>query len=127
MTLTFHQQWWLLDRAAAKIVTRNDSTKNFEGIFASDEGYFGTVLAMEGYPVDDLVYDENVTWTHWEKLEAEEEAEMKKTGRLGKAGSPETHPELAKKHLVKILRSDALFARKFPPGADVGKYRLHLI
>jgi len=121
----FHQQWWLLDRAAAKMVVRNDYTESFKKIVASDEGYFGTVLAMEGYPVDDLVYNENVTWTHWKKLEADEEAKMKKLGRTGKAGSPENHPTLAKNHLATILRSDAIFARKFPPGADVGNYRFH--
>lgn len=121
----FHQQWWLLDRAAAKLAVKNDRTESFESIVASDEGYFGTILAMEGYPVDDLVYNKDITWTYWDKLEKEEEAKMKKIGQPGKAGSPASHLKLEKKHLVEILRSDAIFARKFPPGADISKYQLH--
>jgi hypothetical protein len=102
----------LLDRVAAKMAVRTDHTKGFEEVFASDEGYFGTVLAMEGYPVDDLVYNEDVTWTHWPEEE--------------EAASPTAHEKLEREHLVSILRSGAVFARKFPPGADIGTYRLHL-
>jgi hypothetical protein len=107
----FHQQWWLLDRVAAKLVVGVDRTEDFEDVFASDEGYFGTVLAMAGYPVDDVVYNQDVTWTHWPKEGA---------------GSPASHDRLARAHLVSMLRSGAIFARKYPPGADVGNYRLHL-
>ena len=106
----FHQQWWLLDRAAAKMVSRNDHTSRFENVFAADEGYFGTVLSMEGYPVDDLVYKKDITWVHWPE----------------KSDSPTSHETLEKDHLVEILHSDALFARKFPRGGDIGKYRLHM-
>jgi hypothetical protein len=116
----------LLDRADAKLIVKNDYTKNFEKIVASDEGYFGTVLAMEGYPVDEFVYNENVIWTHWKKLKADQEAEMKKIDQLGKAGRPENHDKLGKNHLIEILRNDAIFARKFPRGADVAQFRLHL-
>jgi len=107
----FHQQWWLLNRVAARLATRIDKTGGFEEVFASDEGYFGTVLVMAGYPVDDLVYNKDVTWTHWPEKGA---------------GSPAAHETLAGEQLVSILRSGAIFARKFPGGADVGRYRLHL-
>ena len=106
----FHQQWWLLDRAAAVMVARHDHTEKFAQMFAPDEGYFGNVLIMEGYPVDDLVHDKDLTWTHWGK----------------NAGSPDTHPIIAPEHLTEILTTDPFFARKFPQDTDIRKYRLHL-
>lgn len=121
----FHQQWWLLDRVAAKMVVKRDYTQCFEEVFASDEGYFGTVLAMEGYPVDDLVYDQDVTWTYWPRLQPNDD-DLNNQGRGGRAGSPAAHEILSREHLVSILRSGAIFARKFPPGADIARYRLHL-
>ena len=106
----FHWQWWLLDRTAATMVTRHDHTDKFANMFAPDEGYFGTALMLEGYPVDDVVHDKDLTWTHWEK----------------DAGSPNSHPVISSEHLSEILNSDAFFARKFPKGADIGTYGLHL-
>ena len=92
------------------MVARHDHTEKFANMFAPDEGYFGTVLMMEGYPVDDLVHDKDLTWTHWGK----------------NAGSPDTHPIIAPEHLTEILTTDPFFARKFPQDADIRKYRLHL-
>jgi hypothetical protein len=106
----FHSQWFLLNREAAKIVVRKDYTEGFKNYFASDESYFGTVLAMEGYPVDDLVYNHNVTWVHWDKTAPRH---------------PTSHKILKGHHLTDILHSDALFARKFPPEADIREYELH--
>lgn len=80
-------------------------------VVALQERILGVVLAMAGYPVDDFVYNQDATWTHWPKEGA---------------GSPASHDRLARERLVSILRSGAIFARKFPPGADVGKYGLHL-
>jgi len=55
--------------------------------------------------------NKDVTWTHWPEKGA---------------GSPADHDQLAGEQLVSFLRSGAIFARKFPGGADVGRYRLHL-
>ena len=57
-------------RTAAVLATRHDHTDKFANMFAPDEGYFGTVLMIEGYPVDDIVHDKDLTWTHWEKTPA---------------------------------------------------------
>ncbi|MBK1834570.1 beta-1,6-N-acetylglucosaminyltransferase [Roseibacillus ishigakijimensis] len=105
----FHAQWWLLDRTCAQLVTRRDYTEAMKTVFAADEGYFGTVLNLEGYPLDDHVLAEDVTWTHWQK----------------DAGSPDSHRTITREHLAAIVSSRALFARKFPPGADLGNYGLH--
>ena len=91
------------------MVTRHDHTEKFANMFAPDEGYFGTALMMEGYPVDDIVNDKDLTWTHWEK----------------NAGSPESYLAITPEHLSEILNSDGFFARKFPKEADISKYRLH--
>ncbi|MDA7892169.1 beta-1,6-N-acetylglucosaminyltransferase [Akkermansiaceae bacterium] len=105
----FHPQWWLLDRTATRVVTRNDNTSQFENFFASDEAYFGSTLMREGYPVDDLVDSRDLTWTHWER----------------ETGSPNEYSELPPEKLRDIINSDCFFARKFPAGADIGIYRLH--
>lgn len=74
-----------------------------------DEAYFATVLRLQGYPLHDLVYNKDLTWTNWEKS----------------AGSPNAWINIPQDKLADILHSDALFARKFPVGSDIGKYGLH--
>jgi hypothetical protein len=105
----FTSQWWLLDRAAAIIASGPDYTPNFEAMFAPDEGYFATVLALQGYPLDGEVINADVTWTSW------------KTGK----GSPEEWPNVTQDMIRSIVHSGAMFARKFPVGADIGKLGLH--
>lgn len=105
----FHQQWWLLDRAAAVMVTRSDRSGQFGDYLASDEAYFGTNLMMEGYPVDDLVDDRDLTWTHWPH----------------DSGRPEEFLKISSEQLRDLVNSDCFFARKFPPGADIANYDLH--
>lgn len=105
----FTSQWWLLDRTAAIFAAGQDYTPLFEKMFVPDEAYFATVLAMQGYPLEGEVVKKDVTWTWWEK----------------DAGSPNEWPELPLERLESLLHSGALFARKFPKGADIGKLGLH--
>jgi hypothetical protein len=105
----FTSQWWLLDRTAAVFAAGQDYTPLFEKMFVPDEAYFATVLAMQGYPLEGEVVKNDVTWTWWEK----------------DAGSPNEWPELPLERLEGLLHSGALFARKFPKGAGVGKLGLH--
>jgi hypothetical protein len=104
----FQPQWMLLDRVAAVWAAVPDFTDAFAGMFAADEAYFATVLCLQGYPLEDLVLGKDSTWTHWEG-----------------GGSPRSHMVLEPRHVRAILHSGALFARKFPPGADVGNWGLH--
>lgn len=105
----FQQQWWLLERMAAEWVARADYTEVFAGVPYSDEAYFGTVLSLLGYPVEDRVVNKDITWTHWEK----------------NMGSPESFPVVDSSTVQRISESDAWFARKFPVGSDIGKWGLH--
>lgn len=105
----FHSQWVMLDRVAATFVVFQDMTSYFEKMFVPDEAYFATVLRMQGYPLHDLVHNKDLTWTNWEKS----------------AGSPNAWMNIPQDKIADILHSDALFARKFPVGADIGKYGLH--
>ena len=105
----FTSQWWLLDRTAAIFSAGQDYTPLFEKMFVPDEAYFATVLAMQGYPLEGEVVKKDVTWTWWEK----------------DAGSPNEWPELPLERLESLLHSGALFARKFPKGADIGRLGLH--
>lgn len=105
----FMPQWWLMDRAAAVFSTGQDYTTLFEKLHVPDESYFATVLSMQGFPLEGDVVRNPVTWTWWEKGE----------------GSPKAWPELPREQLENLLHSGALFARKFPVGADIGEYGLH--
>jgi hypothetical protein len=105
----FQPQWWLLDRVAATFSAGKDFTEMFEKMPVPDEAYFATVLAMQGYPLEGIVLKKDVTWTSWEK----------------DAGSPSAWETLPKDRLADMIHSGGLFARKFPKGADIGKYGLH--
>lgn len=105
----FQSQWWLLDRVTATISAGQDFTEMFEKMAMPDEAYFATVLNMQGYPLEGQVLKKDVTWTWWEK----------------DAGSPSSWETLPRERLAEMIHSGALFARKFPKGADIGKYGLH--
>jgi hypothetical protein len=104
----FQSQWWLLERTAAEWVARADYTDVFQKMEVPDEGYFSTVLCLLGFPLDDFVEKAASTWTRWEG-----------------GPHPLSHEKLADDDLRSILESGALFARKFPKGADVGRFGLH--
>lgn len=104
----FQAQWWLLERTAAEWVARVDYTDLFAKMEVPDEGYFSTVLCLLGFPLADRVVPTPSTWTHWE------------------GGShPLSFETLPPADLERIVESGALFARKFPKGAEVGRYGLH--
>jgi hypothetical protein len=105
----FASQWWLLDRIAAIFSVGEDLTHLFEKMFAPDEGYFATVLAMQGYPLEGLVMKTDVTWKSWE------------VGGV----SPTGWIDLPQDRLESLLHSNAFFARKFPKGATIAKLGLH--
>lgn len=105
----FQSQWWLMDRVAATFAAGQDFTEMFEKMFVPDEAYFATVLAMQGYPLDGEVLKKDVTWTFWEK----------------DAGSPNEWTSLPADRLRDLVHSSALFARKFPKHADIGRHGLH--
>jgi hypothetical protein len=105
----FTSQWWLMDRVTAILSAGMDYTDIFEDMFVPDESYFATVLAMQGFPLEDGVLRRYSTWTSWEK----------------DAGSPTAWATLSHEKLQELLHCGSLFARKFPVGADIGRYRLH--
>lgn len=105
----FHSQWMLLDRVAAVFAAAQDFTEMFGRMSVPDEAYFATVLSMQGYPLEGNVLKKDVTWTNWEK----------------DAGSPDSWRFLPVDRLHDMIHSGALFARKFPKGADIGRYGLH--
>lgn len=106
----FSSQWWLFDRTAAMMVMRNDYSDLFAEVFAADETYFATILKMAGYPLEDFILNEEVTWTQWSKG----------------AGSPQSHETIGRKHVQEMVSSKALFARKFPANSDFAIYGLYL-
>lgn len=101
-------QWMILDREAAAWILMEDHTNAFDEVFAADEHYFATVLAMAGFPLKDRVRNEPTTWVDWR-------------GGGSLTTWTTTHGRLA----LDLLESPALFARKFARGSDIGRYGLH--
>lgn len=67
----FHSQWILLSRHHASLAVKTDLTERFERIFAPDESYFGTLLALHGSG-EDTHCSEDVTWVRWKSRRPEE-------------------------------------------------------
>lgn len=101
-------QWMMLDREAAAWILMEDHTNAFEEVFAADEHYFATMLAMSGYPLKTRVRNEPPTWVDW---------------RGG--GGPATWTTTPERLVLDLLESPAFFARKFASGSDIGRYGLH--
>ncbi len=109
--MRLHPQWIVLNREAAECVTEDDFTERFSEIFAPDEHYFGTVLAMRGYPIADRVNPTTPTWVEW-------------TGSL-RCQRPVIHCETSSRLAAELAARPGFFARKFDPSSDIGKWGLH--
>lgn len=107
--MKFHQQWWMMDRIAATWIARADYTKVFAQIPIPDEVYFATVLSLLGYPVEDRVVKQDITWTNWKE----------------KQPSPKSYTTVDEATLLWMVESGSWFARKFPAESDIGKWGLH--
>lgn len=110
-TMRTHSQWALLSREAAECVTEHDFTGHFAAIEAPDEHYFGTVLALRGYPLQDRVICSGPTWVKWE-----DDGGFDRPVSLERVSLP-TAGELA--------TFSGFFARKFPVGSDIARWGLH--
>lgn len=106
-----HSQWALLNREAAELLAEFDLTGHFTGIEAPDEHYFGSVMALCGYPESERLNPLAPTWVRWTEDETgiNPESQMLTTASLA-AG---------------LAAFPGFFARKFPSGSDIGKWRLH--
>lgn len=106
---SFHSQWLLLNREAATCIAEADLTFQFEEVLNPEESYFGTVLHLRGYPVQDRVVPTDPVWTRW-LGGPHPESIGKVNGRLGE----------------ELALSPSFFARKFLAHSDVGALGLHL-
>ena len=105
-----HSQWVLLDRAAASCVSEHDFTMHFSSIEAPDEHYFGSVLAMRGFPIQERVRFTPLTWLKWETWPIT---------------TPTCHKETDCSMAIDLATFPGFFARKFPPNSDIAKWGLH--
>jgi len=106
----FHSQWMILTREAAQAVTEVDFTSEFENMFAPDELYFLTALAMTGYPVQQRFRNSDPTWNHW----------TRGSSHPGSFGT--VSPGFA----ADLLLSPSFFARKFTAESNIGTFGIHL-
>jgi hypothetical protein len=104
-----HSQWMVLNREAAQCLVAEDFTEHFSGIFAPDEHYFATVLALRGYPDWDDVNRQTPTWVRWQEP----------------SGRPEEYLHTNIMIARELAAFPGFFARKFPQGSDIGKWGLH--
>lgn len=109
--MRFHPQWVMLSREAAECVTEFDFTNHFENSFAPDEHYFGTILALRGYPLQDKVKVESPTWVRWNDYK----------GNV----KPVSHESVPRSTAGELASFSGFFARKIPVGSEVGRWRLH--
>jgi hypothetical protein len=88
---------------------RVDYTSVFDSVPIPDEAYFGTALSMVGYPIEDRVVRENVTWARWEEGH----------------GSPREFCDIDYMMVRDIAASGSWFARKFDSRSNVGGWGMH--
>jgi hypothetical protein len=105
-----HSQWVLLDREGATCVTEVDLTERFEGVFAADEHYIGSMLALRGYP-DERINRQSVTWARWHDS--------------GRAGGPKEFGPIAGSTAAELAAFPGFFARKFLPASNIGDWGFH--
>jgi len=105
----FHSQWILLNRETAALLVEDDLTPWFEGVFAPDECYPGTVLHAKGYPLQEKVVNEDITWTEWR-------------GGSSPVQFNSCAPELA----ARWATCGTFFARKFLAASDIRRWGIHL-
>jgi hypothetical protein len=105
----FQDQWMCLNREDAELILARDKTESFEEVFAPDEAYFATVLAASGRPPLQAVANRPVTWTEWREGQSHPEEFQHVSGRTA----------------AQIVDSGCFFARKFPKGSDIGRWKLH--
>jgi hypothetical protein len=80
-------------------------------VAAPDEMYFGTVLRMKGYPLDERVLKRDITKVSW-------------TG--ANSPHPVTYSKLTRSQASDFATSECYFARKFSPGCNLAEWGLHL-
>lgn len=100
-------QWMTLNREAAEWVCCEDLTGRFEQVFAPDEHYFATVLALAGYPLEERVSRTPSTWVRWG------------------TDAPVSWERADARLATELLETPAFFARKFRPGCDLQRWGLH--
>ncbi|QJE96937.1 beta-1,6-N-acetylglucosaminyltransferase [Luteolibacter luteus] len=104
-----HPQWMLLDREAAACILEHDVSERFANMSVPDEHYFGSILALRGFPEWEKIHRQHVTWVKW------------KEDSLHPMELIHTSPQLA----TELTDFPGFFARKFPAESDVGKWALH--
>jgi hypothetical protein len=97
-----NSSWVTLNRRHAEIVASDDLTAAFGKMFAPDEHYIFTRLAMAGALGPDEITGVNSTDVDWVR------------------GTPYVYHSIAPDDIQRFRRSSALFARKFAADSDVG-------
>jgi hypothetical protein len=106
----FHDQWICLNRADVALITQKDWVPAFVDVFAPDEAYFATVMAASGQSPLQSVINRAVTWTEWREGD----------------GHPRDYMDVPPRVAAQIAESGCFFARKFSPGSNIAKWKLHL-
>lgn len=107
-----HSQWCLLARDAAECVTEFDFTEHFKSVFAADEHYIGTVLALRGFDEERRISRCATTWVRW--------------GDESGTSRPQTIGAVDVLLAGELAGFPGFFARKIANDSEIGRWRLHL-
>lgn len=100
-------QWIALTRHDAQTVVDLCPVSGFDNVFAADEHFAATSLAMAGYDLDNDVYPHDLTYTDWPQGEA----------------SPKTFREVQESHLDLLHSAGCLFARKYGVESNIAQFQ----
>jgi predicted SAM-dependent methyltransferase len=107
----YHGQWLALNRETAGLLLDHDQSARFEHVFAADECYFATVLAMLGCNLARHFSRAPLTHADWCRPHPRR---------------PFIYEQLASKDIEMLRSSPCLFARKFVPQCNIKGLGLHL-
>jgi hypothetical protein len=106
----YHSQWFALNRESAQLLLDNNRVPHFDGVFAADECYVGSVLASLGCDFHHHFARKPLTHVKW----------------VGGKAHPHRYDELTGDDFRALQSSKCLFARKFGENSNIRGLGLHL-
>lgn len=104
-------QWLALNRDDAQAIVDTCRPDGLEQVFAPDEHYAATSLAMAGRNLQTDVIPRDLTFTEW----------------AGGTSSPTSFVRVDSLHIQRLIASGCLFARKYPPQSNIAEFRKYLL
>jgi hypothetical protein len=107
-------QWMCLHREAVELILSVDYVNIFQKVYAPDEHYFISVLVKEGYPMDEKVENNYMTFVNWTEAVRRFIPQTIKDGEILYSSEirPKTYHQISTDQLEAARRHGFLFFRK---------------